>query len=69
MFYSHKFIITFIAGLATSFFNEKNKNLVRDLLDLLSEANQDVPPWLESMSTMDIRSSVGSRRGGGGVRR
>ncbi|BFZ06180.1 hypothetical protein BsWGS_09216 [Bradybaena similaris] len=56
-------------GLATSFFNEKNKNLVRDLLDLLSEANQDVPPWLESMSTMDIRSSVSSRRGGGGVRR
>ncbi|CAG5136037.1 unnamed protein product [Candidula unifasciata] len=56
-------------GLATSFFNEKNKNIVRDLLDLLSEANQDVPPWLESMSSLDIRSTMGSRRGGGGVRR
>ncbi|CAG5127829.1 unnamed protein product, partial [Candidula unifasciata] len=56
-------------GLATSFFNEKNKNIVRDLLDLLSEANQEVPPWLESMS-MDVRSTMGmSRRGGGGVRR
>uniref|UniRef100_A0A0B7AP21 RNA helicase n=1 Tax=Arion vulgaris TaxID=1028688 RepID=A0A0B7AP21_9EUPU len=55
-------------GLATSFFNEKNKNIIRDLLDLLSEANQEVPPWLESMS-MDVRSTIGITRRGGGVRR
>lgn len=55
-------------GLATSFFNEKNKNIVRDLLDLLSESNQEVPPWLESMS-MEVRSSIGMSRRGGGVRR
>lgn len=36
-------------GLATSFFNEKNRNVARDLLDLLAEAKQEVPPWLESM--------------------
>ena len=52
-------------GLATSFFNDKNKNIIRDLLDLLGEANQEVPTWLESMS-MDARSmGFGNRRGGG----
>ncbi|XP_059170511.1 ATP-dependent RNA helicase DDX3X-like isoform X2 [Physella acuta] len=55
-------------GLATSFFNEKNKNIVRDLLDLLTESNQEIPPWLESMS-VDVRSVGMSRRGGGSVRR
>jgi hypothetical protein len=38
-----------ITGLATSFFNEKNKNIIRDLMDLLVESHQEVPPWLESM--------------------
>ncbi|KAK6194488.1 hypothetical protein SNE40_000114 [Patella caerulea] len=50
-------------GLATSFINEKNKNIVRDLLDLLMEANQEVPAWLESMAN-DTRSSSTSKRGG-----
>ena len=27
-------------GLATSFFNEKNRNLVKDLIELLVESNQ-----------------------------
>ncbi|CAL1542813.1 unnamed protein product [Lymnaea stagnalis] len=54
-------------GLATSFFNEKNKNIVRDLLDLLTESNQEIPPWLESMS-VDVRS-MGMTRRGGSVRR
>ena len=34
-------------GLATSFFNDKNTNIVRDLLELLIEAKQEVPEWLE----------------------
>ncbi|XP_055869294.1 putative ATP-dependent RNA helicase Pl10 isoform X2 [Biomphalaria glabrata] len=55
-------------GLATSFFNEKNKNIVRDLLDLLTEANQEIPTWLESMS-MDVRSVGMTSRRGGTVRR
>lgn len=49
-------------GLATSFFNEKNKNVIRDLLDLLVEAKQEVPSWLESMA-YDSRPQGGVRRG------
>eukprot|EP00042_Codosiga_hollandica_P051266 m.626697 g.626697 ORF g.626697 m.626697 type:complete len:651 (-) comp58246_c0_seq6:117-2069(-) len=49
-------------GLATSFFNNSNLNLARDLCELLSEANQEVPPWLEQMSA-DMR--FGGRRPGG----
>ncbi|KAM4699708.1 ATP-dependent RNA helicase DDX3X isoform 2-T2 [Discoglossus pictus] len=37
-------------GLATSFFNEKNVNITKDLLDLLVEAKQEVPSWLENMA-------------------
>jgi len=36
-------------GLATSFFNEKNRNIARDLIDTLSDSKQEVPSWLESM--------------------
>ncbi|GFS05379.1 ATP-dependent RNA helicase DDX3X [Elysia marginata] len=55
-------------GLATSFFNEKNKNIMRDLLDLLNEANQEVPTWLESMSYDSRSMGVGRNRGGGARR-
>ncbi|XP_051567715.1 ATP-dependent RNA helicase DDX3X-like isoform X1 [Myxocyprinus asiaticus] len=37
-------------GLATSFFNDKNGNITKDLLDILVEAKQEVPSWLESLS-------------------
>ncbi|KAL2087483.1 hypothetical protein ACEWY4_016311 [Coilia grayii] len=37
-------------GLATSFFNDKNSNITKDLLDLLVEAKQEVPSWLESLA-------------------
>ncbi|XP_010888276.1 DEAD-box helicase 3 X-linked a isoform X3 [Esox lucius] len=36
-------------GLATSFFNDKNSNITKDLLDILVEAKQEVPSWLESL--------------------
>ncbi|KAK2713871.1 hypothetical protein QYM36_009679 [Artemia franciscana] len=53
-------------GLATSFFNEKNRNLVRDLVELIQESKQDLPSWLEAMGS-EMRSSVGNtRRGAGG---
>lgn len=48
--------------MATSFFNEKNKNIIRDLMDLLVESHQEVPSWLESMG-YDARPSGSSRRG------
>ncbi|XP_026152200.1 DEAD-box helicase 3 X-linked a isoform X5 [Mastacembelus armatus] len=37
-------------GLATSFFNDKNSNITKDLLDILLEAKQEVPSWLESLA-------------------
>uniref|UniRef100_A0A8C9W718 RNA helicase n=1 Tax=Scleropages formosus TaxID=113540 RepID=A0A8C9W718_SCLFO len=37
-------------GLATSFFNDKNTNITKDLLDILVESKQEVPSWLESLA-------------------
>uniref|UniRef100_A0A286XSN6 RNA helicase n=1 Tax=Cavia porcellus TaxID=10141 RepID=A0A286XSN6_CAVPO len=37
-------------GLATSFFNERDINITKNLLDLLVEAKQEVPSWLENMA-------------------
>ncbi|XP_051998240.1 putative ATP-dependent RNA helicase an3 isoform X3 [Xyrauchen texanus] len=37
-------------GLATSFFNDKNSNITKDLLDILVEAKQEVPTWLENLA-------------------
>ncbi|GAB0095000.1 RNA helicase [Sergentomyia squamirostris] len=50
-------------GVATSFFNEKNRNICADLVELLVETKQDVPEFLEEIITQE-RS--GGRRGGGG---
>ncbi|PJF18047.1 ATP-dependent RNA helicase DED1 [Paramicrosporidium saccamoebae] len=36
-------------GKATSFFNDKNVNIRKELIELLSEANQEVPDWLQKM--------------------
>jgi len=53
-------------GLATSFFNDRNRNLVKDLVELIIESNQELPSWLESMS-MDSRNNFsGGKRGGKG---
>jgi len=49
-------------GLATSFFNDKNKNIIRDLCELLIEAKQEVPTWLESMSYESRHSQGGNNR-------
>lgn len=37
-------------GIATSFFNEKNRNIVSDLVELLIETNQELPGFLEEMA-------------------
>ncbi|KAG8311336.1 ATP-dependent RNA helicase ddx3x [Homalodisca vitripennis] len=50
-------------GTATSFFNAKNKNLVRDLLELLVETKQEVPPWLEDM-LREVGQPMSRGRGG-----
>ncbi|CAO3610911.1 unnamed protein product [Cunninghamella blakesleeana] len=56
-------------GLATAFFNRNNKNIVNDFIDILSEANQEVPEFLESVaretrSGARARSAVRGGRGG-----
>ena len=57
-------------GLATSFFNDKNRNMALDLVELITETNQDLPEWLSNISKeMDNNSHRGGRpgyRGGGG---
>ncbi|SCV03816.1 LAME_0H13454g1_1 [Lachancea meyersii CBS 8951] len=49
-------------GVATAFFNRGNKNVVKEMIELLTEAKQDVPEFLEQLS----RESYGSRGGRGG---
>lgn len=43
-------IIDISSGLATSFYNDKNSNITKDLLDILVEAKQEVPSWLENLA-------------------
>ena len=56
------------SGVATAFFNDKNRNLVRDLVVLLEEANQKVPTWLSNMNTEMSRSRPSGGGGGYGGR-
>ncbi|XP_033149891.1 ATP-dependent RNA helicase bel [Drosophila busckii] len=53
-------------GVATSFFNEKNRNICSDLLELLIETKQEIPGFLEDMLSSDRGHSGAKRRGGGG---
>ncbi|KAI9755147.1 MAG: DEAD-box ATP-dependent RNA helicase [Chaenotheca gracillima] len=48
-------------GMSTAFFNRGNRGVVRDLLDLLKEANQEVPSFLENIA----REGAGFGGGGG----
>lgn len=54
-------------GIATSFFNRNNKNIIKDLIALLTEANQEVPDFLVRMSRESSfgRGGAGGRGGGG----
>ncbi|KAJ7128055.1 P-loop containing nucleoside triphosphate hydrolase protein [Mycena filopes] len=57
-------------GVSTAFFNRGNKNIVRELVELLREANQEIPPWLETVAhEASFGSSFRGGRGrGGGAR-
>ncbi|CCX11757.1 Similar to ATP-dependent RNA helicase ded1; acc. no. A1CXK7 [Pyronema omphalodes CBS 100304] len=48
-------------GIATAFFNRGNRGVVRELIELLKEANQEVPEFLESVAR---ESGFGGSRGG-----
>lgn len=56
-------------GLATAFFNRGNKGIATELADLLKEANQEIPQFLESIAR-EGRSfgGYGGGRGGRGGR-
>jgi ATP-dependent RNA helicase DDX3X len=53
-------------GIATAFFNRGNKNIVRDLVELLREANQDIPSWLDTVAHESTFGGSYRGRGGGG---
>ena len=50
-------------GLATSFFNDKNRNMALDLIELLNEANQETADWLVAISK-EVQNEQRSNRGG-----
>lgn len=49
-------------GVATAFFNRGNRGIARELIDILREANQEVPSFLESIAR---ESGFGGRGGRG----
>lgn len=51
-------------GLSTAFFNRGNRGIVRDLIELLKEAHQEVPGFLENIARES--SGFGGGRGGRG---
>jgi len=54
-------------GRATALFLEsKDGNMARPLVELMSEANQEVPEWLEGYASRSFGGGGGRRRGGGG---
>ncbi|KAK4127427.1 DEAD-domain-containing protein [Parathielavia appendiculata] len=53
-------------GIATAFFNRGNRGIVRELIDLLKEANQEVPGFLETIARESSFGGGGRARGGGG---
>ncbi|KAJ7716578.1 P-loop containing nucleoside triphosphate hydrolase protein [Mycena maculata] len=56
-------------GVSTAFFNRGNKNIVRELVELLREANQEIPPWLETVAHEASFGSSFRGRGRGGASR
>ncbi|KAM7204394.1 P-loop containing nucleoside triphosphate hydrolase protein [Rhypophila sp. PSN 637] len=58
-------------GLSTAFFNRGNRGVVKELIDLLKEANQEVPSFLETIARESSfgGSTRGRGRGGGGAGR
>lgn len=51
-------------GLASSMFNEKNRNVAPELLELLTESKQEVPEWLVEISREVAHESRNNYRGG-----
>uniref|UniRef100_A0A1D1Z3Z3 RNA helicase n=1 Tax=Anthurium amnicola TaxID=1678845 RepID=A0A1D1Z3Z3_9ARAE len=54
------------SGLATAFFNEGNRPLARSLVELMLEANQEVPAWLHQYAERSFGGGGKSSRSGRG---
>eukprot|EP00744_Colponema_vietnamica_P000504 GILI01000911.1.p1 GENE.GILI01000911.1~~GILI01000911.1.p1 ORF type:complete len:673 (-),score=210.59 GILI01000911.1:996-3014(-) len=50
-------------GLAVSFFNEKNKNIVDEMVELMDESKQATPDWLRALVTKRPQQNFGRGRG------
>jgi ATP-dependent RNA helicase DDX3X len=50
------------SGLATSFFNDKNRSIAKDLVDILVESHQDVPPWLQTIAYQTSSGDNGMKK-------
>ncbi|CBH16667.1 ATP-dependent DEAD/H RNA helicase, putative [Trypanosoma brucei gambiense DAL972] len=53
-------------GVAISFFNEKNRNIVDDLIPLLNETNQVISPEVRALAKRPNNNNNNNNRGGGG---
>lgn len=51
-------------GLATAFFNRDNRNIAKELIELLTEAKQEVPQFLTNISRESRYGGGGNSRGG-----
>ncbi|CAL8074272.1 unnamed protein product [Calicophoron daubneyi] len=54
-------------GYATSFFSDRNQNVVRDLVELLRESKQPVPTWLEARLAYSSGSDSRRNKGNNGT--
>ncbi|KAK0203122.1 ATP-dependent RNA helicase ded-1 [Desarmillaria ectypa] len=53
-------------GVSTAFFNRGNRNIVKELVELLREANQEIPSWLETVAHEAAFGGGGGYRGSRG---
>jgi len=53
-------------GVATAFFNDKNFNIAKDLVDIMEESGQEVEPWLMDLGNRYASRGTRPKRGRGG---
>jgi len=56
-------------GVATSFFNNGNRGICKDLIKVLEDTHQDVPDWLSKIASEPYLKDKRGGRGAGGSRR
>ncbi|CAD5228982.1 unnamed protein product [Bursaphelenchus okinawaensis] len=51
-------------GMSTSFFNDRNRNIARELTELIVETNQELPEWLDRVANEARTGARGNARRG-----